>query len=90
MTNSLGNVPVHDMYLVMNLRSCHCKNKLVVLSTEWLPWLQKSQRDSGYVLPYTQVNKRIHLFQKPQEYMHLIPNMRLIMKGKKLTTPPKP
>ena len=28
----------------------HCKNNLVVLSTEWLPWLQKSKRDSGYVL----------------------------------------
>ena len=28
----------------------HCKNKLVVLTTEWLPWLQTSQRDSGYVL----------------------------------------
>ena len=26
----------------------HCKNKLVVLTTEWLPWLQTSWRDSGY------------------------------------------
>ena len=28
----------------------HCKNKLVVLTTEWLPWLQMSWRDSGYVV----------------------------------------
>ena len=26
----------------------HCKNKLVVSTTEWLPWLQTSLRDSGY------------------------------------------
>ena len=26
----------------------HCKNKLVVLTTEWLPWLQTNWRDSGY------------------------------------------
>ena len=26
----------------------HCKNKLVVVTTEWLPWLQTSWRDSGY------------------------------------------
>ena len=26
----------------------HCKNKLVVLTTEWLPWLQTSWRDIGY------------------------------------------
>jgi len=26
----------------------HCKNKLVVLTTEWLLWLQTSWRDSGY------------------------------------------
>ena len=26
----------------------HCKNKLVVLTTEWLPWLQTKWRDSGY------------------------------------------
>ena len=26
----------------------HCKNKLVVLTTERLPWLQTSWRDSGY------------------------------------------
>ena len=25
----------------------HCKNKLVVLTTEWLPWLQTNWRDSG-------------------------------------------
>ena len=29
-------------------RVMHCKNKLVVLTTEWLPWLQTSGRDSGY------------------------------------------
>jgi len=26
----------------------HCKNKLVVSMTEWLPWLQTNWRDSGY------------------------------------------
>ena len=25
----------------------HCENKLVVLTTEWLPWLQANWRDSG-------------------------------------------
>ena len=25
----------------------HCKNKLVVLTTWWLPWLQTNWRDSG-------------------------------------------
>ena len=25
----------------------HCKNKLVVLTTEWLPWLQTNWRDIG-------------------------------------------
>ena len=39
-------------------------------------------------IPYTRVNKRIHLFPKPQENMRLLPNMHLIMKAK-LTTPPK-
>ena len=29
-------------------RELHCKNKLVVLTTEWLPWLQTNWRDSGY------------------------------------------
>ena len=33
-------------------------------------------------LPYTWVNKHIHLFPKLQGNMHLIPNMRLIMKAK--------
>ena len=39
-------------------------------------------------IPYTQVNKRICLFPKLQGHMHLkpnerlMPNMRLIMKGK--------
>ena len=28
----------------------HCKNKSVVLTTEWLPWLQPRGRDSGYVV----------------------------------------
>ena len=40
-------------------------------------------------VPYTRVNKRIRLFQKLQGNMRLIPNMRLIMRHKKLTTPPK-
>ena len=26
----------------------YCKNKLVVLTTEWSPWLQTNWRDSGY------------------------------------------
>ena len=26
----------------------HCKIKLVVLTPEWLPWLQTNWRDSGY------------------------------------------
>ena len=26
---------------------CHCKNKSVVPTTQWLPWLQTSYRDSG-------------------------------------------
>ena len=41
------------------------------------------------VIPYTRVNKRIRLFPKPQENIRLIPNMRLIMKGKNMTTPVK-
>ena len=42
---------VHDLNTTHAiLHSIHCKNKLVVLTTEWLPWLQTSQRDSGYVL----------------------------------------
>ena len=41
------------------------------------------------VIPYTRVNKCMRLFQKLQGNMRLIPNMRLIMKSKKLTTPPK-
>ena len=39
-------------------------------------------------IPYTRVNKRMHLFAKLQGNMRLIPNMRLIAKGK-LTTPLK-
>ena len=30
------------------LQTCHCENKLVVSTTEWLPWLQTNWRDSGY------------------------------------------
>ena len=41
------------------------------------------------MLLYTRVNKRMRLFVKLQGNMRLIPNMRLIVKGK-LTTPPKP
>ena len=26
----------------------HCKKLLVVLTTEWLPWLQTSSGDTGY------------------------------------------
>ena len=33
-------------------------------------------------IPYTRVNKRMRLFAKLQGNMHLIPNMRLIVKGK--------
>ena len=33
-------------------------------------------------IPYTRVNKRIHLFPKLQGNMHLIPNMHLIMMAK--------
>jgi len=33
-------------------------------------------------LPYTRVNKRMRLFSKLQGNMRLIPNMRLIAKGK--------
>ena len=34
----------------MKLTACtsHCKNKLIVSTTEWLPWLQTNWRDSGY------------------------------------------
>ena len=28
----------------------YCKNKLVVLTSEWLPWWQISQRYTGFVL----------------------------------------
>ena len=31
------------------LQACHCKNKLVVVTTKWLPWWQTSWRDSGYL-----------------------------------------
>ena len=30
------------------LQLCLCKNKLDVTTTEWLPWLNTSWRDSGY------------------------------------------
>ena len=40
-----------------------------------------AQRQTDAV-PYTRVNKRIRLFQKLQGNMRLIPNMRLIRKGK--------
>ena len=33
---------------VDNVGLIHCKNKLVILTTEWLPWLQSSWRNSGY------------------------------------------
>ena len=33
-------------------------------------------------IPYTRVNKRMRLFAKLQGNMRLIPNMRLIAKGK--------
>jgi len=36
------------MHKLVHLATYHCKNKLVVLTTEWLPWLQTSWRDSGY------------------------------------------
>ena len=36
------------MTLLHSTIALHCKNKLVVLTTEWLPWLQTSWRDSGY------------------------------------------
>ena len=42
-----------------------------------------------YKVPYTRVNKHMPLFAKLQGNMCLIPNMRLIAKGK-MTTPPKP
>ena len=35
-----------------------------------------------YYVPYTRVNKRMRLFAKLQGNMRLIPNMRLIAKGK--------
>jgi len=31
-----------------NKENVHCINTLVVLTTEWLPWLQTNWRDSGY------------------------------------------
>ena len=37
-------MPVTNKYL----REVHYKNKLVVLTTEWLPWFQTKWRDSGY------------------------------------------
>ena len=54
-------------------------------------WFRKNfpQSRRGHV-PYTLVNKRIRLFPKLQGNMRLISNMRLILKGKKLTTPSKP
>ena len=33
---------------VATYRYLHCKNKLVVLTAEWLPWLQTNWRDSAY------------------------------------------
>ena len=40
----------HDVQYMASkqLSVVHCKNKLVILTTEWLPWLQSSWRDSGY------------------------------------------
>ena len=43
-------------------------------------WLETIQLQLQ--VPYTRVNKRIRLFQKLQGNMGLIPNMRLIMRGK--------
>ena len=36
----------------------HCKNELVVLTTEWLPWLQTGCPDSGYIMLIAQDNHR--------------------------------
>ena len=39
-----------DQSINQSINQNHCKNKLVVSTTEWLPWLQRSWRNSGYVL----------------------------------------
>ena len=41
---------VDEHYTAALFRYIHCKNKSVVLTTEWLPWLQPRWRDSGYVV----------------------------------------
>ena len=45
-------------------------------------WVLGNVGLTGIIIPYTWVNKRIRLFSKLQENMRLIPNMRLITKGK--------
>ena len=46
-------VPLYYKFLRQNLPSkysspIHCKNKLAVSTTEWLPWLRTNWRDGGY------------------------------------------
>ena len=45
-------------------------------------------RSALLLIPYTHVNKRIRLFPKLHRNMYLVPNMRLIMKGKNRPHPP--
>ena len=44
-TNEIPVLP-QDIPEVVNIY--HSKNKLVILTTEWLPWLQTNWRNSGY------------------------------------------
>ena len=37
-----------------------CKNKLVVLTSEWLPWLQISQRDGFILYKFADYLRQLH------------------------------
>jgi len=42
-----SEVPAYHrlQHMVSLLKYCHCKNKLIVLTTEWSLWLQTNWRD---------------------------------------------
>ena len=56
------------------------------------PCFNANLHTASFLLPYTQVNKCIHLFQKLQGNMRLIPNTQYALNNErqKLTMPPKP
>ena len=52
----------------------HCKNKLVILTTQWLTWLQTNWRDSGYerfaLVPKSNCIRQPKMQQPNSSYNH--------------------